>query len=136
MLRWMIFTGACTFAAVLLWRYHLIRLMVESDRTYISSFIAVLYVGTSLHCLWRTVVISREGDAARRAAQAIAAGEVNVADSATTLPVGLVTDHICDLVLKARKQGRGRSTKPSSYDHLPTGSAVRTGSAPSPAILR
>ena len=107
-LRWMIFTGACTFAAVLLWRYHLIRLMVESDRTYISSFIAVLYVGTSVHCLWRTVVISREGDAARRAAQAIAAGEVNVADSATTLPAGLVTDHICDLVLKARKQGRGR----------------------------
>ncbi len=108
-LRWMIFTGACAFAAVLLWRYHLIRLMVESDRTYISSVIAVLYIGASLHCLWRTIVISREGDAAQRTAHRIAAGEVNfAAGGADALPAGLVADHIRDLTLKARKQGAGR----------------------------
>jgi hypothetical protein len=42
---------------------------VVSDRTYISSIIAALYVVASLHCLWRTIVIGREGDAARRAAE-------------------------------------------------------------------
>jgi len=108
-LRWMIFTGACVFAAVLLWRYDLIRLMVDSDRTYISSIIAVLYIAASLHCLWRTIAISREGDAGRRTAEAIAAGEVNFSSGAGgALPPGLVADHIRDLALKARKQGAGR----------------------------
>src|SRR5438309_2198140 len=35
LLLWMIFTGLSVFAAFLLWRYGLIRLMVHSDRTYI-----------------------------------------------------------------------------------------------------
>ena len=39
LLFWMIFTGLSIFAAVLLWRYGFIRLMVASDRTYISSVI-------------------------------------------------------------------------------------------------
>ena len=33
LLLWMIFTGLSVFAAFLLWRYGLIRLMVNSDRT-------------------------------------------------------------------------------------------------------
>ena len=61
LLRWLIFTGATVFAAILLWRYGLIRLMVVSDRTYLSSVIGLIYVGASLHCLWRTIV-----DLARR----------------------------------------------------------------------
>ena len=44
LLRWLIFTGATVFAAVLLWRYGLIRLMIVSDRTYLSSVIALIYV--------------------------------------------------------------------------------------------
>ena len=108
LLRWMIFTGVCVFAAVLLWQYGLIRLMIASDRTYISSVIGVLYIGASLHCLWRTVVISREGEAARGAARRIAAGEVNFAAGHDRLPAGLVADHIRDLVRKARTQGAGR----------------------------
>jgi len=60
LLRWLVFTGLCVFAAVLLWRYGLIGLMVAGDRTYLSSIIALLYVAASLHCLWRTIVISRE----------------------------------------------------------------------------
>ncbi len=70
LLRWLIFTGATIFAAILLWRYGLLRLMVVSDRTYLSSVIALLYLGASLHCLWRTIVISREGDAGQRVAAA------------------------------------------------------------------
>ena len=109
LLRWMIFTGACGFAAVLLWHYGLIHLMIAADRTYISSIIAVLYVGASLHCLWRTVVVGREGDAGRRAERLIAAGGIDVAANRQDgLPAGLVADHIRDLALKARTQGAGR----------------------------
>src|SRR4030088_1926470 len=74
LLRWLIFTGLCVFAFVLLWRFGLIRQMVASDRTYLSSIIGLLYVAASMHCLWRTIVISREGDAARRGGALIAAG--------------------------------------------------------------
>ena len=72
LLHWMIFTGLCAFAGVLLWQYGLIRLMVASDRTYISSIICVLYLASSLHCLWRTLAIAREADASREAALILA----------------------------------------------------------------
>src|SRR5215813_9030526 len=105
LLHWLIFTGACAFATVLLWQYGLIHLMVVSDRTYISSIIAALYVVASLHCLWRTIAIGREGDAARR----IEAGEVNFTTGVgDALPDGLIADHIRDLARKARTQGAGQ----------------------------
>ena len=59
LLLWMIFTGLSVFAVFLLWRYGLLHLMVSSDRTYISSVIAVLYVVTCFHCFWRTRAIAR-----------------------------------------------------------------------------
>ena len=116
LLRWLVFTGLSVFAAVLLWRYGLIGLMVAGDRTYLSSIIALLYVAASLHCLWRTIVISREADAARRGGALIAAGsgvlsldgETVVADGAGPLPSCLVSAHIHDLAVKARLQGAQR----------------------------
>lgn len=115
LLRWMIFTGLCVLAAVLLWRYGLIHLMLASDRTYISAIIGVLYVVTSLHCLWRTLAIAREGDAGRHAAQILEQpGGIQLTPAVTNstgqsaLPPGLVADHIRDLVMKAETQGSGR----------------------------
>jgi hypothetical protein len=109
LLRWLIFTGATVFAAILLWRYGLIRLMIVSDRTYLSSVIALIYVGASLHCLWRTIVISREGDAGRRVAARIESSGADVApDPSAPVPDGLIAAHIRDLALKARTQGQGR----------------------------
>lgn len=116
LLRWLLFTGLCIFAFVLLWRFGLIRQMVTSDRTYISSIIALLYVAASLHCLWRTIAISREGDAARRSGALIEAGpgalhldgDAIVVDGAGRLPPGLVSAHIHDLAVKARLQGPRR----------------------------
>jgi MotA/TolQ/ExbB proton channel family len=110
LLRWLIFTGATVFAAILLWRYGLFRLMVVSDRTYLSSVIVLIYVGASLHCLWRTIVISREGDAGQRVAGRIETGGPDVAalEPSAALPDGLIAGHIRDLAMKARTQGRGR----------------------------
>ena len=110
LLQWMIFTGLCVFAAVLLWHYGLVRLMLVSDRTYISSVIAVLYIVTCGHCFLRTRAIAREGDAAKRCRAILASPEgVSALDAdARALPKGLVTDHIHSLIEKARAQARGR----------------------------
>jgi hypothetical protein len=57
LLRWMIFTGVCLFGFVLAWHFGLVRMMLNSDKTYISVIILVLYVAASLHCWcapWRS----------------------------------------------------------------------------------
>ncbi|MBR0846981.1 MotA/TolQ/ExbB proton channel family protein [Bradyrhizobium diazoefficiens] len=106
LLFWMIFTGLSIFAVVLLWRFGLIRLMLTSDRTYISSVIAALYVLTCGHCFLRTRAIAREGAAARRCRAILAAsdGAKTLDASPTALPRGLVRDHIDSLVTKAAAQ--------------------------------
>jgi hypothetical protein len=116
LLRWLVFTGLCVFAFILLWRFGLVRQMVASDRTYISSIIGLLYIAASLHCLWRTIVISREGDAARRSGALIESGpgplhldgDAILVEGAGKLPPGLVSAHIHDLAVKARLQGPRR----------------------------
>ena len=106
LLRWMIFTGLCTFAGVLLWHYGLIQLMLASDRTYISAIVCLLFIASSLHCLWRTIAIAREGDAGREAALILVKPDAVSSIAAISLqqdalPVGLVADHIRNLVIKA-----------------------------------
>ena len=76
----------------------------------------MLYVGTTLHCLWRTIAISREDDAAHQAARIITGGERGITVVGTAvrvggsdqLPKGLVAGHIRDLALKAEFQGTRR----------------------------
>jgi hypothetical protein len=109
LLLWMIFTGLCIFAVVLLWRYGLIRLMLSSDRTYISSVIAVLYIVTSCHCFWRTRAVAREAETARRCRAILSASDgLNANIDAAAMPAGIVTDHIRSLVMKAKAQSAGR----------------------------
>jgi len=97
LLLWMIFTGISAFAAVLLWHFGLIRRMVEADRSCISSVIVLLYLATTLHCLWRIVVVSREDDAARRA---VSLGET-VVTAGPPLPRGLIGEFVRALAVKA-----------------------------------
>ncbi len=114
LLLWMIFTGLSLFAAVLLWRYGLLRLMVASDRTYISSVIAALYVITCGHCFLRTRAIAREAAVGQRCRTIIASADgAKVLEKALetdgrSLPKGLVTDHIKSLIEKAKAQAKGR----------------------------
>ena len=106
LLRWLVFTGFTAFAALLAWRYGLFRLMAQADRTYISLIICALYVGASLHCLYRTIAVSREGERERRAALALETPEALF--TAAALPEGLTGDHIRDLAEKAKAQGERR----------------------------
>jgi len=107
LLPWLIFTGISLFAFVLLWYFGLIGRMVASDPTHISLIISLLYVASSLHCLWRVLAISREGDAALRAAQAVVGSDRRVLTEGG-LPPGLVSAHIRDLATKAALQGAER----------------------------
>ena len=71
LLPWLIFTGLCFLAFILLWYFGLIQRMISEDRTHISSIIVALYIASSLHCLWRILAVSREGDSALKAGQAV-----------------------------------------------------------------
>jgi hypothetical protein len=116
LLRWLMFTGVCAFGVVLAWYYGLFHLMLTSDKTYISAIIIVLYIAASVHCFMRTVVISRELDAAHRVAALVSrdvsgftvAGQNVVTADQARLPPGQVTGHIRNLILKARLQGHHR----------------------------
>ena len=113
LLRWMIFTGVCVFGFVLAWHFGLIRMMLNSDKTYISVIILLLYAAASIHCLVRTVIISRELSKAMRIQALVrggthefkVVGEDVVTGEGTTLPRGEVTTHIRNLIMKAKLQG-------------------------------
>jgi hypothetical protein len=104
LLLWLIFTGVCVFAAILLWHFGLIRLMVESDRTYISSVIVLFYLVTTLHCLWSIVAVSREDAVARQAALPGAPP----AHAGSHASPGLIGDFLSELAEKATLGGSHR----------------------------
>jgi len=116
LLRWLMFTGVCAFGFVLVWYFGLFRLMLASDKTYISAIIVVLYLATCVHCFLRTMAISRELDVAHRVAALVSQGVKSfnvvgqnvVTSEGARLPPGQVTDHIRNLILKARLQGHNR----------------------------
>jgi hypothetical protein len=102
LLPWLIFTGLSLFAFILLWYFGLIQRMIDSDRTTISPIICMLYVLSSLHCLWRILAVSKEGSAAQKAGEAVARDGI-----AAPVGGGLVARHIRDLITKAAHQ-RGK----------------------------
>jgi len=116
LLRWLIFTGVTIFGFAMVWYFGLFRVMLASDKTYISAIVSVLYVLTAAHCFVRTNAVSRETDQALRILAImkngvddfrIIDGEVET-DKGVRLPPGHVTDHIRNLIIKSKLQGRHR----------------------------
>ncbi|KIZ42767.1 MULTISPECIES: MotA/TolQ/ExbB proton channel family protein [Rhodopseudomonas] len=113
LLRWLIFTGVWLFGLLLAWRFGLIRQMLAADRTYLSLLIVLFYGGAALHCLWRTIVVSREADATRRTAALFLRGgprlvvspDAVALDGVGALPRSLIADFIRDLAIKSGLQG-------------------------------
>jgi hypothetical protein len=115
LLRWLIFTGVTVFGFAVAWYFGLFRMMLVSDKTYISLIVSVLYVMTAFHCFVRTNVISRETDQANRVLDIVNRGVTeftvsgnDVFAGGTKLPAGQVTNHIRNLILKSKLQGRHR----------------------------
>ena len=116
LLKWMVLTAVAIFAFFVAASFGLVEEVLTVDRTYISLAITLLFVITSLHCMIRIIFISHQLNVAGQGAAMIAAsskrfeidndGEVMLGAS-ETMPHGLLTDHVRDLILKARaKPGR------------------------------
>ena len=112
LLKWMIFTGVVLFCFWMAWRFGLVQLMLESDKSYISFAVIIIYALTSIHCLFQVIVMSREIGRAHRTRTQIMRGandfrvegdQVYTGNGEALLP-GRLTAHIRNLVLKARNQ--------------------------------
>ena len=103
-LSWMIFAGLNLLAFVLLWFYGLAQKALASDPTHITLFIVLVYVATSLHCLWRCLAISREAERASSALRAAIAGSES-ARGPLAMPrrtTALVAAHVRNLITKSK----------------------------------
>ncbi|HYZ22091.1 MAG TPA: MotA/TolQ/ExbB proton channel family protein [Rhodopila sp.] len=104
----MILISLTVFVLLSLWQLSIIQTMFRTDRTHISSFILLLFVLTSLHCLAQTWFVSKEMVAARLFRDALRGRERTKADvlGVEHLPQGsLIAQHVANLVAKAQIQG-------------------------------
>lgn len=117
LLKWILVWVLISFGALVLWYFRLFDAMIQTDRTRISLFILAIFVLTSLHCLYQTILISRELIAARRVRDAVisANGRPFIVDAdtvrtvdGTKLEEGVVTSHIANLIAKARNLQGGQ----------------------------
>jgi hypothetical protein len=96
-LQWLIFAGLNILTFLLLWFYGLMQRALDADPTHITLCIALIYMATSLHCLWRCMAVSRETDAEAQLAASVADGApLGQGD-------GLVAAHVRDLVTKSKR---------------------------------
>jgi biopolymer transport protein ExbB/TolQ len=107
-LSWLIFSALSLLAFVLLWFYGLAQKALTSDPTHITTFIGIIYIAASLHCLWRSMVISREAVAGERLARSIAGSVPVLAAANDPRNDGLVAAHIRNLATKSELTGEGR----------------------------
>jgi MotA/TolQ/ExbB proton channel family len=127
LLRWLIVASLVVVAMFALVQLGLIRTMIEVDRTYLSSLVVLIFLGTTVHCGMSTVATSRELNAARRTARIIRAnprnfrllesGEVTVGEGTPLLPC-VMTDHIRNVITKGRFEARGESDEPLDHSLL------------------
>jgi hypothetical protein len=116
-LRWVLLNCLLVVFAAVLWYFGLIQLMLETDRTHISTLIIVVFVLTAIHCLYQTVVVSRELNATRKGTALLAEeglggvrleGSRAYLPSGAELPPGILTSHIVRLVVKGRNSKGGK----------------------------
>ncbi|MHA6691297.1 MotA/TolQ/ExbB proton channel family protein [Devosia sp. A449] len=117
LLRLLLVNIVAAAGLVALWAFGFLELILTADHTRISLVIFAILVGTTLHCFYQTIVVSRELIAARRVKQILEAesvvGLVAKPDGVTTalgspLPEGVFATHISTLVRKGVLQGGGR----------------------------
>jgi hypothetical protein len=111
LLRWLIIICLTAFGFAVLWRLGLIRVMLDTDRTYISSLILGLFALTTLHCLTQTWVVSRELTDVRLFQEALGREPAWLAGGSAApsrvRPDSMIMQHVANLVAKARAQKGG-----------------------------
>jgi hypothetical protein len=111
LLKWILVNVLGAFGFLVLWYFGLIQTVLATDRTHMSVVILGIFVATSLHCLYQTIVVSLELVAVRKVRNAVVAaagrpliekgGQVITAQGDLLEP-SVVTTHIADLISKAR----------------------------------
>jgi MotA/TolQ/ExbB proton channel family protein len=109
-LSWMIFASVNLLTFVLLWFYGLAQKALASDTTHITLFITLIYLATSLHCLWRCLAISREASAEQRLAASIVDSDQTLGRLVSNAAGdgendGLVAAHVRSLATKSKLLG-------------------------------
>lgn len=111
LLKWILVWVIILFGGLVLWYFGLIESILRTDHTRISVVVAVIFALGSLHCLYQTLNISRELIAARKVREAILAAGGNaltagpdgiITSDGRRLEPGVVTNHIANLIAKAR----------------------------------
>ena len=117
LLKWLLLMVLTAFGFLVLWYFGLVQQMIALDRTKVSIVILAVFAVTSLHCLYQTVVVSRELVVARRVREAFVSegsAAVSVRDGRIVtsqgkpLEPGIITTHISNLFAKARTFGSGQ----------------------------
>jgi hypothetical protein len=116
LLKWILVNVLAAFGILVLWYFGLLQTMLATDRTHISLVILGIFVATSLHCLYQTIIVSQELIAVRKVRNAIATSggrALSVRDGQIITAQGeplersVVTTHIADLISKARGVAAG-----------------------------
>jgi hypothetical protein len=116
-LRWTLLNCLLVVFVIVLWYFGLIQQMFATDRTHVSTLILGVFALTALHCLYQTIVISRELNAARKGIALISDESISgirfdgpraYLASGAELPPGAMTSHIVRLIAKARKSKTGK----------------------------
>lgn len=117
LLRLVLLNAMAITGLAVLWRMGLLDLVLTTDHTRVSLIIFAILVGTTLHCFYQTIVISRELVAARKVRHILEeeAGHLLVISGSgvattqgTALPDGILTTHIAALVRKGQLQKGGQ----------------------------
>lgn len=114
LLKWLLVIVITAFGFLVLWYFGLVQQVIQADRTKVSVVILAVFVVTSIHCLWQTVIVSRDLIAARKVRDAIVSAggrALAISDGKVVTALGqalepsIVTSHLFDLVTKARTLG-------------------------------
>ena len=116
LLRLILVNAIAIAALCVLWWMGLLNVVLSTDHTRVSLIIFAILVGTTFHCFYQTVVVSREMIAARQVRQILQrqagtrfllSGDTVSTKDGTALPAGVLTGHIAALVRKAQLQSGG-----------------------------
>ena len=108
MLKWLLLTAVVIFVFSLAAYYGLVSRVMDTDRSYISFGITVLYILTTLHCMVQSWFVSRQLNIAGKVAQEFSQSDGSITIDGDTVKLtngaklmdGVVTEHIHDLVQK------------------------------------
>lgn len=113
LLRFLLLNVLVAFGLVVLWNFGLLQLVLTTDHTHVSVLIFAIFCLTGLHCLYQTIVVSRELVRARKARDVVVAesgtglrleGDQVLTGKGTVLEPGIFTNHVSNIIRKRRLQ--------------------------------